>query len=74
MCDDLAGKELLRGFRGAPVVDERRLGEVIALLGAALVATPGLAEIEINPLRAAGDELIALDAVMITAEGGEHAE
>ncbi len=65
MVDELAGRELLRGFRGGPVADERRLGELIATLGAALAASPHLAEIEINPLRVTAQNLLALDAVVV---------
>jgi acyl-CoA synthetase (NDP forming) len=71
MVDELAGRELLRGFRGGPVTDERRLAELIATLGAALAASPHLAEIEINPLRVTADGLVALDAVVMRTEDAD---
>jgi acetate---CoA ligase (ADP-forming) len=73
MCDELAGRALLRGYRGGPTVDERRVGHLIALLGAVVLASRDVQEIEINPLRATGEQLIALDAVVIRTDGVEHA-
>lgn len=66
MVDDLAASALLRGFRGAPAVDEDELGRVLATLGE-LVASGAVAEIEINPLRITSTGLIALDAVVLPA-------
>jgi acetyltransferase len=64
LADQLAGRALLDGFRGGPVVDRAALGTVLARLGRLLEDHPSLAEIEINPLRATADGLLALDAVV----------
>ncbi|MFJ8537177.1 acetate--CoA ligase family protein [Streptomyces sp. NPDC093591] len=64
---ELAGRALLDGWRGGPVLDPFALGEVAAALGDLLVAHPELAEIEINPLRLTAQGLVALDAVCIAA-------
>lgn len=63
---ELAGHELLNGWRGGPVLDAPDLGRVAARLGDLLVANPDLDEIEINPLRLTGEGLVALDAVVLT--------
>lgn len=68
MPGDLAARALLDGWRGRPAVDRARLGSLLAALGAALAANPWLAEIEINPLRATADGLLALDAVVLHTE------
>ena len=72
MVDDLDGRALLAGYRGAPAVDELQLGEVIAKIGALLAAVPELAEIEINPLRVTAGGLVALDAVVLREDGERH--
>jgi acetate---CoA ligase (ADP-forming) len=63
--DDLAGRALLDGWRGGPVLDREEFGRLTAALAAALAASPDTEEIEINPLRLTADGLIALDAVIV---------
>jgi acyl-CoA synthetase (NDP forming) len=67
MPGELAGRALLDGWRGGPVLDPADLGSVVARLGDLLVANPGLDEVEINPLRLTTDGLVALDAVVVPA-------
>ncbi|MFC4315012.1 acetate--CoA ligase family protein [Steroidobacter flavus] len=62
MLDELRGKALLNGFRGTPAVDRNNLANVITAIGdAALALGPQLLSLEINPLRASGDRVEALD-------------
>lgn len=68
----LRGRALLEGFRGAPPVPTEELARLATVLGEALLAHPELDEIEINPLRAVGDHLVALDAVVVGREAGEE--
>jgi acetyltransferase len=68
MPGELAGRALLDGWRGGPVLDHAELGRVIAMVGDVIADNPDLAEIEINPLRVTADGLVALDAVIITQE------
>ncbi|MCZ0999494.1 acetate--CoA ligase family protein [Streptomyces mirabilis] len=68
MPSELAGRALLAGFRGGPVLDGTELGRLVAVLGDLLAANPCLDDIEINPLRLTTDGLTALDAVIITSE------
>ncbi|MGW0710660.1 acetate--CoA ligase family protein [Streptomyces sp. NPDC002643] len=74
MPGELAGRALLDGWRGGPVLDRSAFGRVVAGLAAALAASPETAEIEINPLRLTADGLIALDAVIVpmTTEENDH--
>jgi acetyltransferase len=67
MADELACRSLLDGWRGGPVLDRAALGQVVAALGALLVAHPHLTDVEINPLRLTTDGLVALDAVITDA-------
>ena len=63
---ELAGRALLAGWRGGPVLDTIELGEVVAALGDLLAANPELDEVEVNPLRVTRAGLVALDAVVLT--------
>jgi acetyltransferase len=68
MPGELAGRVLLDGWRGGPVLDQAELGHVVAAVGDLIAAYPHLAEVEINPLRVTTAGLVALDAVIITRE------
>jgi acyl-CoA synthetase (NDP forming) len=69
MLKSLRGEKLLEGFRGAPAADLAALAAVIAKIGdAALALGPDLVTLEINPLRVAGPEVEALDALTIWAD------
>lgn len=68
---ELAGKALLDGWRGGPVLDTRDLGRTLAALGDLLIANPHLDEIEVNPLRLTPHGLAVLDAVVITREADD---
>lgn len=46
--------EILRGFRGAAVVDEGALAAVLVAIGDLLVAHPAIAELDLTPLIASG--------------------
>ncbi len=65
MAAELAAQPLLDGFRGAPAVDRAALADVIASLGRLLLEHPEIAEVEINPLRATAEGLVALDALVV---------
>lgn len=66
----LKGAKLLAGFRGAPPADIPAFAAAAARVGALMLATPRLSEIDINPLvvYSAGDGVLALDALMVAAE------
>jgi acetyltransferase len=74
MPDELAGRPLLEGWRGGPSLDRTELARVVTALADALVLSPDVAEIEVNPLRLTAEGLIALDAVVVrNGEGDDHA-
>ncbi len=69
MLAELRAAKLLDGYRGARPADIDRLAQVIVDIGHAAIALgDDLCALEINPLRVAGHEIEALDALAIWAE------
>jgi acetate---CoA ligase (ADP-forming) len=68
---ELAGRALLDGWRGGPVLDPAEFGRTATALGDLLAANPGIGEIEVNPLRLTAGGLVALDAVVVPWEAGD---
>lgn len=64
MLDELRAGELLDGWRGSPAVSREAIADAIVRLGNVLDAQPDVNEIEINPLRAYPDGVLALDALI----------
>ena len=60
---------LLRGFRGSPPLDVEAVADVVAAVAGALVSTPEIREIDLNPVvvRPAGQGVLALDALILSA-------
>lgn len=56
---------ILEGYRGRPGVDLSRLVDVIAKFARLVASQPGIQSIEINPLLADANSVIALDARVI---------
>ncbi|MGJ9413524.1 acetate--CoA ligase family protein [Aeromicrobium sp. CF4.19] len=73
MTSELAGRALIEGHRGSTSVAPAQVADVARRLGALLEANPHVVEIEVNPLRATPDGLVALDAVVITCPD-QHAD
>jgi acetyltransferase len=67
MIDELRGKKLLDGFRGAPPVNRAALVEAIVAVGRLMAAHPEIRELDLNPVRAYPDGVLALDAVVVVA-------
>lgn len=63
----LKGARLLHGFRGGPPADIDAFAAVACRIGALMLATPRLAEIDLNPVVvfAAGDGILVLDALLV---------
>jgi acyl-CoA synthetase (NDP forming)/GNAT superfamily N-acetyltransferase len=53
---------LLDGFRGAPVVDRAAVRDVLVRIAALVDDIPEIAELDVNPLIATADGLVAVDA------------
>jgi len=65
MLEEGARPRLLAGPRGLRPVERGALVGVIEAIGGLITAQPRIAEIDVNPLIAAGADLIAVDAVVI---------
>ncbi len=66
----LKGVKLLEGFRGMPAVDITRLAQIISDVSRfAADHRDTVAELDVNPLICAGDRIIAVDALIVTAVG-----
>ena len=66
MLGGLRGAKLLHGQRGIPAADVDKVAQVIARIGDALLACgDGLLEADINPLWVRGNQVEALDALLI---------
>lgn len=67
----LKGARLLAGLRGAAAVDVAAVAAAVRRLADMMLANPGIAEIDINPLVALpeGQGVVALDALFVMAEG-----
>jgi len=57
--------ELLKGFRGLPPVNMQKVEETMVNFSQLIIDNPEIQELDINPLIALGDELIAVDARII---------
>ncbi len=64
MIDELKGAKLLRGFRGKEGVNLKMLVETIIKISE-LIAIDGIKEIDLNPLFARKDDVIAVDTRII---------
>src|SRR2546423_4343443 len=62
MVNELRGAPLLRGYRGAPAVDEAALRDVLLRVSALIAACPGIQELDINPLKVLPTGACAIDA------------
>jgi acetate---CoA ligase (ADP-forming) len=61
----LQAAPLLAGIRGAAAVDLAAIARVVAQIGAQMRANPQITEIDINPLLAYPDRVLALDALLV---------
>jgi acetate---CoA ligase (ADP-forming) len=65
MLTEGARPRLLAGPRGLPAVDPRALVRVIQAVAGLIATEPRIAEIDVNPLIAAGADVVAVDALVI---------
>jgi acyl-CoA synthetase (NDP forming) len=61
----LKGARLLQGLRGAAPVDVVAVADVATRVGALMRARPDISEIDINPLVAYPEGVLALDALIV---------
>ena len=65
MADDLRGRALFDGWRGAPRLDRAALARAIRAVGSLMAAHPEIRELDLNPVRVYGDGVLALDALVV---------
>jgi acetyltransferase len=56
---------VLAGFRGAPAVDARAVAAAVTAAGDLLAEHPEVVELDINPLIGRGEQVVAVDALVI---------
>jgi succinyl-CoA synthetase beta subunit len=66
MLSELRGLPLLQGARGGAAADLDALAEVVAGIGELAASVPGLQALEVNPLWVSGDQIEALDVLVVT--------
>ncbi|MHA6332834.1 acetate--CoA ligase family protein [Qipengyuania sp. CAU 1752] len=67
LIDETRISRLLSGYRNVPAIDRVALAQVITALSAMALALPKIAELDINPLIADADGVVALDARVVLA-------
>ena len=65
MIDSLAGSALFGPWRGAPAPDRAAIRDAAIGLARLIAEHPGIAEIDINPVRVFAEGLLALDALIV---------
>jgi acetate---CoA ligase (ADP-forming) len=71
MLGELRGLPLLQGARGGVAADLDALAEVIASIGELACSLGGLEALEVNPLWVRGDQIEALDVLVVADDGTE---
>ncbi|HVZ46514.1 MAG TPA: acetate--CoA ligase family protein [Ramlibacter sp.] len=61
----LKGARLLKGFRHLPPVDMQAVAGTVQKVGRLMLQRPDIAEIDVNPLVAYADGVVALDALFV---------
>lgn len=65
MIGRLKSQKLLNGFRGYPRVDREILAQILVRLGDLGCGNPEIKEIDVNPLIAGENSIVAVDAVIV---------
>jgi acetate---CoA ligase (ADP-forming) len=71
MLTELRGLPLLTGGRGTAPADLDALAKVISDIGELAASVPGLRALEVNPLWVRGDQIEALDVLVVTHQDGD---
>jgi acyl-CoA synthetase (NDP forming) len=67
LIDDIRMNPVMNGYRGGPVVDKKKLARVVSSFSLILEENPSISQIEINPLMATVDGVVAVDARTLIA-------
>ena len=65
MAADLAGRKLLKAYRGMPPVDMSAMARILSVLSRLPEIHPEIREIDINPLLCRGADPVAVDALIV---------
>jgi acetate---CoA ligase (ADP-forming) len=65
MIADLRGRALLEGWRGAPPVDRKAICAALIAVGDLVARHGNIKELDLNPVRAYPDGVLALDALIV---------
>jgi acyl-CoA synthetase (NDP forming) len=68
MTSEIQGRKLLQGYRGQDPADVQRLQEMLVKLSDFVDATPGIEEIDMNPVFAYSDGAVVVDARIILSQ------
>ena len=71
MLGELRGKALLNGGRGRSAADDAALAAMAASVSQFAARTPGLLELDLNPVMALREGALAVDARIVLADAGE---
>ena len=69
MLEQLAGKAILNGTRGQPAIDKRALIDTLCALSDFAVENPDVVELDLNPVFAGPDGMLAVDWLMMSTNG-----
>ncbi|WP_394325045.1 acetate--CoA ligase family protein [Streptomyces rimosus] len=69
MLDDIRAAEVLRGVRGGPAVDRTALADLIVRVSRLAADFPEIAEVDLNPVFAAPDGVLAADVRIVLGDG-----
>ncbi len=73
LLQSLRAAAVLSGFRGMPGVDRHRLAEIIARFSEFVADhASSLREVDVNPLICRGEQILAVDALIVTAESSRR--
>jgi acyl-CoA synthetase (NDP forming) len=69
MLDEIRGSRILDGVRGQPAVDREAVAALIVALSRLGQLRPDIVEVDLNPVIASAGGAIAVDALVVVAEG-----
>ena len=68
MVDSIRTAEILHGVRGRPGVDLDAIAGLIVAVGELLIARADVLEVDLNPVIASSESVVAVDALVVVAE------
>jgi acyl-CoA synthetase (NDP forming) len=69
MLADLRGARILDGVRGRPAIDKPAVADLLAALSRLAIERPDIDEVDLNPVIASPDGVVAVDALVVLRDG-----